>query len=280
MGLKTPLTKAGMKTSIADAPEQFTLFDTAIVPLTKTEVTDRIDLGKFDGCHIEIDFTLGSLTDVLVIPEFADTNDNADYHQATLRDADTNGVITIRPISFKITASGKYHIALKKQGRFMRLFLNGDADATGSTIKVVIAGAHNIDEMADVSTDTVTVTPSGVQTTLVEGDKVFIGGASRTLKRHPFDVDATAALNEIAGVASKFIHIVGIEYTVDTDLTTFLLRENGGSNLHEAMTSNRGGGKVNNPPGRVLWVTPNVAKGLDIVTVVGKATGTIWYAQF
>ena len=144
MGLKTPLTKAGMKTSIADAPEQFTLFDTAIVPLTKTEVTERIDLGKFDGCHIEIDFTLGSLTDVLVIPEFADTNDNADYHQATLRDADTNG----------------------------------------------------------------------------------------------------------------------------------------GSNLHEAMTSNRGGGKVNNPPGRVLWVTPNVAKGLDIVTVVGKATGTIWYAQF
>lgn len=159
MGLKTPKVRPGMKSSIAEAPDEFTLFAAAAVPTSKAEVTNRIDLGLFDGCTIQIDYTKGSLTQTLLIPEFADKDVDADYHQATLRDADANGVITVKPISFKITASGKYHVALKKQGRFLRLFLDGDTDNSGSSITVVVTGTADVEEMADVSTDTVTVTP-------------------------------------------------------------------------------------------------------------------------
>lgn len=116
-------------------------------------------------------------------------------------------------------------------------------------------------------------------TVFSEADKVWIGGAPRTLSSVSFDVSATTT-TVVNAVSGQKIYVVGVGFTVDTDSTTFKMTEVTLSDLFAAMTYMKGSGMVNNPPSRVLWPTTTANKALSITTVGGKATGTLWYAQF
>lgn len=112
-----------------------------------------------------------------------------------------------------------------------------------------------------------------------EADYIVFLGTARQVSRVAFDVNAVTT-TVIAAVAAQKIYVVGIEFSVDTDATTFKLTENTIGDLHAAQTFMKGGGKVVGDRKTILYATTTVNKALDITTAAGKATGSIWYCQF
>ena len=112
-----------------------------------------------------------------------------------------------------------------------------------------------------------------------EADYIVFLGTARQVSRVAFAVNAVTA-TVIAAVAAQKIYVVGIEFSVDTDATTFKLTENTVGDLHAAQTFMKGGGKVVGDRKTILYATTTVNKALDITTAVGKATGSLWYCQF
>ncbi len=147
MALITPT--RGLRSSRPEAPEEFVLQPAlAPVPTIPTEAANRLDLGLFDGAVLEVDLTLGSLSSVSLVPEFADRDEDPDYMRMPLRNPLDDGTILVRPAALRLDRDGRIHIPLKKAARLMRLLIQGEGDNTGSSITISAIGAADIEEFA------------------------------------------------------------------------------------------------------------------------------------
>ncbi len=100
--------------------------------------TDTVQFNE-GGVHLQnqlelyIDFTLGSLTDVLIKLEFS--NDNTTYFQEAFS-AISGGLDTVSLAEHKITASGKYRLALPIKDRYIKVSVKGEGTVTSSSIAI------------------------------------------------------------------------------------------------------------------------------------------------
>lgn len=82
---------------------------------------------------VYLDFTIGSLTDLLVKFEFS--ADNVTYFQET-NTTISGGLATVVTIEHKFTASGKYRIALPIKDRYIKVSALGEGTVTSSTLTI------------------------------------------------------------------------------------------------------------------------------------------------
>jgi len=90
------------------------------------------------GAHINqlvvyADFTIGSLTDAQIKVEFS--HDNSDYYQETF-DSISGGTNTESAGVHKLTATGKYRIAIPVKDRFIKISSIGTGTVTSSSLKI------------------------------------------------------------------------------------------------------------------------------------------------
>lgn len=178
-------------------------------------------------------------------------------------------------------------------GRGLELVDAGDVTviglglATEATLDALNAKAVDIDTGAVTVVASALPAGAAIETgghlelveTALEADQVVIAGVAHTVSRVAFDVNA-GTTSVVAAVAAKKIYVVGLEFSVDTDATTFKLTENTVGDLHAAQTFMKGGGKVVGDRKTVLYATTTANKELDVTTAGGKATGSLWYCQF
>lgn len=91
------------------------------------------------GVHLKnqlelyIDFTVGSLTDVLIKIEFS--NDGTTYFQEASSSI-SSGLDTVSPLEHKFTATGKYRLALPIKDRFIKVSAKGEGSVTNSSLAI------------------------------------------------------------------------------------------------------------------------------------------------
>lgn len=102
-------------------------------------VGNLTDFKSEGGVHLQnqlvlyFDFTIGSLTDLLIKIEFSP--DNVTYYQETTSSI-SNGVSTDTATVHKFSATGKYRIALPIKDRFIRISANGEGTVTTSSLAI------------------------------------------------------------------------------------------------------------------------------------------------
>src|SRR3972149_6727173 len=111
-----------------------------------------------------------------------------------------------------------------------------------------------------------------------DGRNIPVDGTSRTIYRGGFDINNTTA-TVIGADLTTIAHIVGIEFSVDTDGTTLKLVENTVGDIHAAQTFMKGGGKVVGNLKKIMYSATQVNKAIDITVTGGKATGNIWFIR-
>lgn len=81
---------------------------------------------------IYADFTIGSLTDCILKVEFS--HDGSTYYQETSDSAPSSGVITESLLTRKMTATGKYRIAIPIKDNYVKISAIGTGTVTSSSL--------------------------------------------------------------------------------------------------------------------------------------------------
>lgn len=84
---------------------------------------------EYNQLVLFVDFTIGSLTDVLIKVEFSP--DNSSYYQETVGTI-ASGVETDATLEHKLTATGKYRIAIPCTDRYIKVSVKGEGTVTNS----------------------------------------------------------------------------------------------------------------------------------------------------
>lgn len=83
--------------------------------------------------ELYVDFTIGSLTDAQIKIEFS--NDNSAYFQESASSI-SGGTDTISLLVHKLTATGKYRIAIPIKDRFVKVSVIGTGTVTSSSLAI------------------------------------------------------------------------------------------------------------------------------------------------
>ena len=87
---------------------------------------------RYNQMIILADFTIGSLTDAQIKIEFSP--DGITYYQETADSSPSSGVVTETVIVRKLTATGKYRIAVPIKDNYIKISVIGTGTVTSSTI--------------------------------------------------------------------------------------------------------------------------------------------------
>lgn len=88
---------------------------------------------KYNQLVLYVDFTIGSLTDAQIKVEYS--NDNSDYYQETFS-AVSGGTSTESAGVHKLTATGKYTIAIPISAQNIKISSIGTGTVTDSSLKI------------------------------------------------------------------------------------------------------------------------------------------------
>ncbi len=90
-------------------------------------------VGLKNQLNLYIDFTIGSLTDLLIKIEFS--NDNVTYIQEAFSSI-VAGLDTVSLAEHKFTATGKYRLALPIKDRYIKISAKGEGTVTSSSLTI------------------------------------------------------------------------------------------------------------------------------------------------
>lgn len=100
---------------------------------TTNATADAIHPALNNQLIIYVDFTIGSLTDLLIKVEFSD--DNSDFYQETF-DSISGGTDTESAAERKFTATGKYRLAIPIKDNYIKISAKGEGTVTSSSLKI------------------------------------------------------------------------------------------------------------------------------------------------
>jgi hypothetical protein len=94
---------------------------------------DKLLTHQYNQLTLLVDFTIGSLTDVLIKVEFSD--DGTTYFQEHNKTV-SSGITTFNANEYKLTATGKVAIGIPVNYRFIKISAVGTGTVTSSSLAI------------------------------------------------------------------------------------------------------------------------------------------------